>query len=69
MKEGSDSLINLALQKIYPANRDIMSLGLNFHSKSRQDSLTKNMDLEKLYQQIANEAGRSNIHINDGGRL
>ena len=69
MTEDSDTLINLSLQKIYPANRDILSLGLNFHLKSRHDSLTKNIDLEKLYKQITNDTGRSNIHINDGERL
>ena len=57
MKEDSDTLINQSLQKTHHSIRDILSLGLVFHLKTRHDSSTKKLEpgniISKLQEKLA----------------
>ena len=65
MKKQPETVVNLTSVNIHDNIKEVFNLGMNCHLKTRYNSIRKKIEVEKLYNQITNEKGKSNIVIND----
>ena len=69
LKEHKRTFLNLSTCQISPCVGEILDLGMNCHLRSKYDSLTKKIEIEKLYRNIQEQQDRNRITVQDSERF
>ena len=63
LKKDSDSFINLSKYELTATEKEFLNLGLNYHLQQKYDKLTKETEIEALYQNLLRLEEQNKIEI------